>query len=137
MLNSARYSRRSRCVMDAHAPSMAIVTAATLGPNRSTDAKTNTSDIETVAEWPGTLIVMRPLDTVRTASSSIDSVGADVGNERIASVTTIAPIAATAATNGPRTQIRGGLGELVIATARNWCAMVPSWMAIREPRWTT
>jgi len=67
MLNSVRCSRRLVCVAEAHSPSSATIIDAGAGPNSSSEVKTKISDTDTVAGWPGILILNRPLTIVSVA----------------------------------------------------------------------
>src|SRR5580693_3526140 len=72
-LNSPRYSRRRFWVKKIHRPSIATVNVAGAGPNIRTEVNTNTSDIDTLAGWPGTLTTNRPaaiVSTVRPTSQT-------------------------------------------------------------------
>src|SRR6266513_198978 len=60
-LKSVRWSRRLRWLSEVMRPSKATVRVAGAGPNSRIDANTNTSETDTVAERPGTLIRNRLL----------------------------------------------------------------------------
>src|SRR5262252_6347737 len=80
-----------------YSPSIATVRTGTAGPNSRTDAKTKTSDTETVAGRPGIWIVKRLPPMVSAASSSAYQLSSGACSDSTLCAMMAAPLATIAA----------------------------------------